>query len=127
MILSQTRVNELLQIFENPKNVEPYDISHQKEEVQNASKFINDYHLYGPPKKYQTYYPSFNPVRPTQTINRNPTLNSQNEPINGRSTILSTNIQNLQNYEDIEIHQSITNLKNGQKEYIRNKEAQSSK
>ena len=54
MILSQTRVNELLQIFENPKNVEPYDISHQKEEVQNASKFINDYHLYGPPKKYQT-------------------------------------------------------------------------
>ena len=113
MILSQTRVNELLQIFENPKNVEPYDISHQKEEVQNASKFINDYHLYGPPKKYQTYNPSFNPVRPTQTINRNPTLNSQNEAINGRSTILSTNIQNLQNYEDIEIHQSIKKWSKG--------------
>ena len=126
MILSQTRVNDLLQIFENPKNVEPYDISHQKEEVQNASKFINDYHLYGPPKKYQTYTPNINQVQPIQTINRNPTLNSQNEEINGRSTILSTNIQNLQNYEDIEIHQSITNLKNGQKEYLRNKEAQSS-
>ena len=126
MILSQTRVNELLQIFENPKNVEPYDISHQKEEVQNASKFINDYHLYGPPKKYQANTHSINQSQPIQTINRNPTLNSQNEATNGKSTILSTNIQNLQNYEDIEIHQSITNLKNGQREYIKNKEAQSS-
>ena len=55
MILSQTRVNELLQIFNNPRIIEPYNITYQKEEVENASKFINDYHLYGPPKKYETY------------------------------------------------------------------------
>ena len=113
----------MLQIFNDPKNIEPYNISHQKEEVANASKFIKDYHLYGPPKKYQTYNQNINQVRPSETINKNPTLNSQNEAINGQSVILSTNIQNLQNYEDIVIHQSITDLKNGQKEYNKNKEA----
>ena len=45
MILSKAKVNNLLRIFENPKNVEPYNISYQKKEVENASKFINDYHI----------------------------------------------------------------------------------
>ena len=120
MILSQVRINKLLQIFENPKNITPYDISHQKNEAENTTKFINDYHLYGPPKKYQTYNPAINKVQPKDTIKRNQSLNSQNEEIVPKSTILSSNIQNLQNYEDIEIYKSITNLKNGQTDYNKN-------
>lgn len=122
MLLPQARVNELLQIFDNPKNILPYNISHQKEEVKNASKFINDYHLYGPPHKYQTYNPNIEPVQQKEIISRNQSINSQNELINKQSTILSHKIQSLQNYEDFEIHQSITNLKSGQKEYAKNKE-----
>ena len=123
MILSQTRVNELLQIFNNPRIIEPYNITYQKEEVENASKFINDYHLYGPPKKYETYISNnTNQVQSKEILNRNQTLKSQNDLINGKSIILSNKVQNLQNYEDYEIHQSITNLKNGQKEFNISKE-----
>ena len=120
MILSQHKVNELLQIFDNPKSIQPYDISYQKEEVKNASKFLNDYHLYGPPKKYQTYAtPITNTSQPKEIININQSFNSQNEIANKKSIILSNNIQNLQNADDIEMHQSISNLKNGQEEYIK--------
>ena len=125
MILSQARVNNLLKIFDNTKNIPPYDISKQKQEIVNASKFINDYHLYGPPKKYQTYTRNINSVQNKPIISRMQSLNSQNEGINKQSIILSNNIRNLHNYEDIEIHQSITNLKKGQKEYIKNNETKS--
>ena len=40
--------------------------------------------------------------------------------------ILSNNINNLENYEDIDIYKSITDLKNGQQEFIKNKEAKNS-
>ena len=118
MILSQAKVNNLLRIFENPKNVEPYNISYQKQEVENASKFINDYHLYGSPKTYTETYPNINQTQKVQNISRTQSIHSQNtnQPTT-QSVILSNNIQNLQNNDDIEIHQSITNLKNGQKEY----------
>ena len=125
MILSQARVNNLLKIFENTKNIPPYDISKQKQEIVNASKFINDYHLYGPPKKYQTNTPNINSVKNKPIISRIQSINSQNEGNNRQSIILSNNIRNLHNYEDIEIHQSITNLKKGQKEYIKNNETKS--
>ena len=119
MILSQAKVNDLLKIFENPKNVEPYNISYQKKEVENASKFISDYHLYGSPKTYQQSYPIINQTPKIENISRTQSLHSQNanQPITSQSVILSNNIQNLNNGEDIEIHRSITNLKNGQKEY----------
>lgn len=122
MILSQGRMNELLQIFNESPSVTPYDITHQKEEVENASKFIKDYHLYGPPKKYQTHEPIIKPIPAKEQISPNESINSQNEANNKQSTILTNNIHNLQNYEDIEIYQSITNLKNGQKNYINDKE-----
>ena len=121
MLLSQNKVNELLQTFDNPKSIEPYNISYQKEEVKNASQFLNDYHLYGPPKKYQTYVPIETPIQPKEITNLNQSLNSQNEITNKNSVILSNDIQNLQNAEDIEMHQSIFNLKNGQKDYIQKK------
>jgi hypothetical protein len=117
MILSQSKVNDLLKVFENPKNIEQYNISYQKQEVENASKFINDYHLYGSPKLYQQTISINNQPQNIKTISRTQSINSQNQPINGQSIILSNNVQNLQNYEDVEIHHSITNLKNGQKEY----------
>ena len=118
MILSQVRVNNLLKVFENPKNIEPYNIYHQKEEVENTTKFINDYHLYGPPKTYNDKSQFVNQV-PTKEVIRSShsSMNSQNKEINAQSTILSTDIKNLKNYEDIEVYESITNLKNGQKEY----------
>ncbi len=115
MILSQARVNNLLKIFDNTKNIPPYDISKQKQEIVNASKFINDYHLYGPLKKYQTYTQNINSVKNKSIISRTQSINSKNEGNNRQSVILSNNIQNLHNSEDIEIHQSITNLKKGQK------------
>ena len=118
MILSQAKVNNLLRIFENPKNVEPYNISYQKKEVENASKFINDYHIYGTPKTYQETYPIINQTQKIENISRTQSIRSQNtnQPTT-QSVILSNDIQNLQNNDDIEIHHSITNLKNGQKEY----------
>ena len=118
MILSQAKVNNLLRIFENPKNVEPYNISYQKKEVENASKFINDYHIYGSPKTYQETYPIINQTQKIENISRTQSIRSQNtnQPTT-QSVILSNDIQNLQNNDDIEIHHSITNLKNGQKEY----------
>ena len=117
MILSQSKVNDLLKVFEHPKNIEQYNISYQKQEVENASKFINDYHLYGSPKLQQQTISINNQPQNIKTISRTQSINSQNQPINGQSIILSNNVQNLQNYEDVEIHHSITNLKNGQKEY----------
>jgi len=118
MLLSQVRVNNLLKVFENPKNIEPYNIIHQKEEVENTTKFINDYHLYGPPKTYKVQSQFINQVPKNENIrSSHSSLNSQNKDIKGQSTILSTNIKNLKNYEDIEVYESITNLKNGQKEY----------
>ena len=117
MIVSQSKVNDLLKVFENPKNIEQYNISYQKQEVENASKFINDYHLYGSPKLHQQTISINNQPQNIKTISRTQSINSQNQPINGQSIILSNNVQNLQNYEDVEIHHSITNLKNGQKEY----------
>ena len=118
MLLSQARVNNLLKLFENPKNIEPYNIVHQKEEVENTTKFINDYHLYGPPKTYKDQSQFVNHVPKKENIrSSHSSLNSQNKQINGQSTILSTNIKNLKNYEDIEVYESITNLKNGQREY----------
>ena len=112
MILSQSKVNDLLKVFENPKNIEPYNISYQKQEVENASKFINDYHLYGSPKLHQQTISINNQPQNIKTISGTQSINSQNQTINGQSIILSNNVQNLQNYEDVEIHHSITNLKN---------------
>ena len=42
MILSQTRVNELLQIFNNPRIIEPYNITYQKEDGTLLDKEVSD-------------------------------------------------------------------------------------
>ena len=127
MILSQTRVNDLLKIFDKPKNITPYNIINQKEEIENNTKFTYDYHKNDTTKYYQNPIPIINnSIHETEYITKNKPLIDQNTPINGKSKILSNNINNLENYEDIDIYKSITDLKNGQQEFIKNKEAKNS-
>ena len=123
MILSQTRVNDLLKIFDKPKNITPYNIINQKEEIENNTQFIYDYPKNDTTKYYQNPIPIINhSIHKTEYITKNKPLIDQNTPINGKSKILSNNINNLENYEDIDIYKSITDLKNGQQEFIKNKE-----
>ena len=123
MILSQTRVNDLLKIFDKPKNITPYNIINQKEEIENNTKFIYDYPKNDTTKYYQNPIPIINhSIHKTEYITKNKPLIDQNTPINGKSKILSNNINNLENYEDIDIYKSITDLKNGQQEFIKIKE-----
>ena len=123
MILSQTRVNDLLKIFDKPKNITPYNIINQKEEIENNTKFTYGYHKNDTTKYYQNPISIVNhSIHETEYITKNKPLIDQNTPINGKSKILSNNINNLENYEDIDIYKSITDLKNGQQEFIKNKE-----
>jgi len=79
MILSQRRVNELLKIFENPKSISPYDNTKEKEEMINATKFINDYHLYGPPPNYSIKSTQItNDMKKLDNLSKNPSLHSKN-------------------------------------------------
>ena len=117
MILSQTRVNDLLKIFDKPKNITPYNIINQKEEIGNNTKFTYGYHKNDTTKYYQNPISIVNhSIHETEYITKNKPLIDQNTPINGKSKILSNNINNLENYEDIDIYKSITDLKNGHKE-----------
>ena len=110
MILSNEKVRELLKIFENPKSVSPYDNLREKEEMKNASTFINNYHIYGPPKKQNL-----------DNINRNPSLNSKNNSILKNSTFGNKNIDPY----ELEIKRSINNLKIGREQYLKQEESKS--
>ena len=123
MILSQKRVNKLLEIFDNPKSIIPYDNSKEKEEMKNASTFISNYHIYGRPPKYnkksaQTFYNN----NVSQTISRNQTINSQGSSILRK---LTNGSKKLLNYEDFQIKKSLTNLKNGQEAYMKEQQTKS--
>ena len=96
MIISQAKIGQLLNIFDEPKNIDSINILHEKQEMENASNFIKDYHLYGPPHTYNQK--SANIAEPTQ--------------------LTKTFINN----ENDEIHQSIINIKKGHQEYIKDKE-----
>ena len=106
MILYNEKVRELLKIFENPKSLSPYDNLREKEEMQNASTFINNYHMYGPPKK-QNF----------DGINRNTSLNNKNDSI--VNSALGN--QNIDPY-DLEIKRSINNLRIGREQYLKQEE-----
>ena len=105
MILSQEKVNEFLKIFENPKSVKIYDNLREKEDLKNASKFIQDYHIYGPPRK-KNY----------DSINRNTTLNSKKNSIFKNSTFRSGQFPS---HQEIEIQRSITNLRIGKEQFMK--------
>ena len=116
MILSQRKVNELLKIFENPKSISPYDNTKEKEEMINATKFIKDYHLYGSP-------PNFS-IKPTQLSNNMQKIEnlSRNSLHSKKTSNLANSLimnKNYDNYEDLEIKNSLKNLRLGQKEYMK--------
>ena len=102
MILSQKRVNELLKIFENPKSISPYDNTREKEEMINATKFINDYHLYGPPPNYYSKSTQISNNKNSDNLSRNPSLNSKN--LSNLNNSLAQN-KKYDNYEDIEFNE----------------------
>ena len=52
MILSSSKVNKLLYIFTTSKSLYPYNNSTEKQEIENAKAFINNYHMYGSPHNY---------------------------------------------------------------------------
>ena len=126
MILSQKRVNELLKIFDNPKSINPYDNSKEKEEMKNASTFIANYHIYGRPTKYNqnTNKTSYNNNNISQTISRNQTINSKGSSLLRK---LTNGNKKLNNYNDIQIQKSLTNLKIGQQEYMKEQQVKLSK
>jgi hypothetical protein len=125
MILSQKRVNELLKIFDNPKSIIPYDNSKEKEEMKNASAFIANYHIYGRPPKYNTKtYQTFYNNNVSQTISRNQTINSKGSSLLRK---LTNGNKKLKNYNDIQIQKSLTNLKIGQQEYMKEQQVKLSK
>ena len=105
MILSKSKVNELLKIFEISKSILPYDNSREKEEMKNASQFINNYHIYGQP-----------PKKTLENISKNPTLNANNSSILNNSTYKSKKFRNL---HEMEIQRSLTNLKLGKESYLK--------
>ena len=113
MILSQAKLNELLKIFENPKSVEIYNKLREKEDMKNASKFINNYHIYGPPPR-ENY----------DNINRNTSLNSKNNNILKNSTFKS---RKFQTYQDLEIQRSLTNLRLNRQQYLKEQNTKSLK
>ena len=98
MILSKSKVEELLKIFESSKSLSPYDNSREKEEMKNASEFIKNYRTYGPPPKQ--------------------TLNAINGNYNNNS-ILKSQSKKFRNLHEMEIQRSLTNLKLGKENYMK--------
>ena len=115
MILSTSKLNKLLETFKMSKNILPYNKSIEKQEMQNAKNFINNYHMYGTPfnhnnstkiiylKRNKTKISSFD----EQSKN---SYNSEKSPKNIKT-------QKYTNLEDIEIAKSLTNLRHSQKIY----------
>jgi hypothetical protein len=115
MILSTSKLNKLLETFKMSRNILPYNMSIEKQEMQNAKNFINNYHMYGTPfnhtnsskiiylKRNKTKISSFD----EQSKN---SYNSDKSPKNIKT-------QKYTNLEDIEIAKSLTNLRQSQKIY----------
>ena len=116
MIISQAKLNELLKIFEIPKSVDIYNNLKEKEDMKHASKFINDYHIYGPPPKKN--YDNIN------NINMNTPINSINNSFLKMPTYVS---KKFQTYQDSEIKRSLTNLKIGKEQYLKEQKTKSIK
>ena len=79
--------------------------------MENAKKFINNYHIYGPPLNYS---------KSTQTIFNNNKNNDYNAYIYDTNSYISQNKDiNLENQNNNEIllKKSIANLRQGQKKY----------
>ena len=115
MILSTSKVNKLLEIFLTSKSLYPYNNSTEKQEIENAKTFINNYHMYGSPHNYlnasnQTY----NARKKTNLTSIDNQSNYSENSLKKSKTLMS---ERLTNRDDMEIKQSLTNLKIGQENY----------
>ena len=113
MIVSNAKINQLLEIFSPPKIIYPYNNLIEKQDMKNAITFINNYHKYGPPINY------------TNSINQSNVDVQKNEILkepNILSCIITNKTQNLIDPKEIDIKTSITNLRLGQTMYKKEKE-----
>jgi len=115
MILSTSKLSKLLDIFSEKKSLYPYNNSTEKQEIENAKAFINNYHMYGSPYNY------LNTTNPT-SVNRKKTNltefdNQSNYSENSLKKAKTLMSEGLNNRDDLEIKQSLTNLKIGQENY----------
>lgn len=118
MILSTSKVNEILETFKVSTNMIPYKKSIEKQEMQKAKNFISNYHIYASP---------FNGINSTKIIylNRNKTnktkLSSLDEQSNKSEYSYKSNksikSKSYTNLEDIGKSQSLKNLRKTQKIY----------
>ena len=106
MLFPNEKVNNLLDVFSTPKSIEPYNNLKEKEEMNNARSFINNCH-------------NFNST--TQFLSNKQVIDNINE-----SNLLNSLITNksliLNNPNDIDIKNSITNLRLGQKQFLKEQE-----
>ena len=115
MILSSSKVNKLLDIFTTSKSLYPYNNSTEKQEIENAKAFINNYHMYGSPHNYYiTTNPTYIDRKKTYLTSLDNQSNYSQNSLKKSKTLIS---ERLTNRDDIEIKQSLTNLKIGQENY----------
>ena len=121
MILSKQKVDKLLETFSNPKSISLYDNTIEKQEMKNASSFIQNYHIYGSPINYNNSLKEskvkYN--RNTYNLEKSGVIDSQNNSFYQKSIIEN---KTLTHPLDLEIKQSLTNLRIGQNNYKKEKE-----
>ena len=115
MILSTSKLNKLLDIFSASKSLYPYNNSTEKQEIENAKTFINNYHMYGTPPSYvNTTNLTYNARKKTNLSSIDNQSNYSKNSLKKSKTLMS---ERLTNRDDLEIKQSLTNLKIGQENY----------
>ena len=122
MILSKQKVDKLLEIFSDPKSISLYDNTIEKQEMKNASNFIQNYHIYGSPINYTNSSKAKNETNYNNNLAKLKTINSQMSQNNSFYQKSIIDNKTLTNPEDLEIKQSLTNLRIGQKNYKKEQE-----
>ena len=117
MILSKERLNKLLDIFSAPKSINPYNNSMEKQELNNCKDFIKNYHIYGSPYNYINNAKSLISKKSKDNLNNSEITHSRISFNNSFNKTKSIKSKILSNPQDLEIKQSLTNLRLGQSNY----------
>jgi hypothetical protein len=122
MILSTSKLKELLETFKMSSNILPYNKSKEKQEMQNAKNFINNYHMYGTPfngiNSTNIIYLNNNKINKDKLSSSDEQSNNSEYSYKRKKTIKP---QNYTNVEDIERATSLKNLRQTQKIYQQQK------
>lgn len=114
MILSTSKLNKLLEIFSTSKSLFPYNNSIEKQEIENAKSFINNYHMYGSPYNTYTTTHSYTNRKKVDLGSLDDQSNYSQNSLKKHNTL---NSERLTNRDDLEIKKSLANLKIGQENY----------